>query len=332
MELAQIALSLGIAQYPPALDEVYASGKLFDPCDKGLLKELEAAYGIFGCYYTPMEQAMDGLPGDEARFTWAKVVTTYIRTAPVQLASRIPMPASDGSVVGDMMPMVILLPLIPRAVESYRQMGFTREDIQKMMGAFRSGISIVEKSVGRPAVNQLYYWWLCLYAKATIFHCGDFQFELRQLPNEAIFLRNKEDGRLAAVMTAGRFHKSGMLLGNAGCTEEEGAFEAGFRETGDAFYGMQATKGAVENREVCFPKDTWEAVLKPGDWVLSMHISRGADLSPEAVEAAIAQAEIIAKRSYPQWEGGGFYCRSWLLAPLLGDILGEKSKMSQFAG
>lgn len=331
MELAQIALSLGIAKYPPALDEVYAAGNLFDPCDQQLLKELEAEFGIFEGYYAAMEQAMEEIPADEHRYIWAKVVATYIRTAPVQLASKIPMPASNGTVAGDLLPMVILLPLIPSAVESYRRMGFPQEDIQKMMCAFRKGIAIVARSVGRPAVNQLYYWWLCLYAKASIFHCGDFQFELRQLPNEAIFLRNKADGCLAAVMTAGRFHKSGMVLGSGGYLDEEGAFDAQFRETENAWYGSLATERAIGRQEVCFPKDAWEVALKPGDWVLSMHIARGANLREEAVDAAINQAKIIAGRCYPQWVSNGFYCRSWLLDPLLGDILGEGSRIFQFA-
>lgn len=331
MELLQIANALGIEQYPPALDGVYAAGDFCDPCDLGLLEDTEKRYGIFGQYYEAVRQAMQLLPLDKNRYAWAQVVSTYIATAPVALASKIPMPATDGTAAGDLLPMLILLTQIPRSVEIYRSKGFSEEEIRVFTEAYAKGISIVERSLGRPAVNQLYYWWLCLYAKASIFHCGKFQFELRQLPNEAMFLQDKQSGRLIPVMTAGRFHRNGQVLGSAGSTEEEGAYEAAVLETEDAWYGFPATGRGAEHQKRCFPKERFTCALRPGDTVLSMHIAVGADLSRESVDGALAQAVQIARRSYPQWNTGAIYCRSWLLDPVLAEVLGDGSKIARFA-
>ena len=62
MELTQIAHSLGISQYPSALNELYASGNLCDPCDPALLEELQAQHNILGPYYDITRQAMLSLP------------------------------------------------------------------------------------------------------------------------------------------------------------------------------------------------------------------------------------------------------------------------------
>lgn len=330
MELTQIALSLGIEDYPSALNTIYAAGDFCDPCDRRLLEKLEARYGIFGQYYHVMLQAMAALPQDQNRYVWAQVVSTYIRTAPVELASKVPMPATDGTPAGDLLPMLILLTQIPQSEESYRSRGFSGQQLLKVLTPYAKCIAIVEKRLGRPAINQLYYWWLCLYAKAAIFHCGDFQFELRRLSGEAMYLQNRHTGKLVSVMTSGTFHRSGQVLGSAGCSDDAGSFAASVRETDDAWYGFPATEHAVTEQNVCFPKSQWVCALQPGDTVLNMHISRGADLSPAAVDAVITKAVAIAGRSYPEWISHGILCRSWLLDPVLRDILGASSNIARF--
>ncbi len=330
MELSQIAHALGIETYPPALEELYAAGEFPDPCDRCLLEELETRYGIFGKYYAIVLQALETLPQDPNRYAWAQVVSTYIATAPVELASKVPMPATDGTPAGDLLPMLILLTQIPRSEEAYRSRGFSGQQLLTVMTSYGRIIALVEKSLGRPAINQLYYQWLCLYAKATIFHCGSFQFEVRRLSDAAMYLQNRNTGALVSVMTSGTFHRSGQVLGSGGCSDTAGSFCATVRETEDAWYGFPATEHAVTQQEVCFPKAQWVCALQPGDTVLNMHISRGADLSQASVDAAIAEAVAIAERSYPEWTSHGIHCHSWLLDPLLRDILGASSNIARF--
>jgi hypothetical protein len=330
MELTQIAHSLGISQYPSALNELYASGNLCDPCDPALLEELQTQHNILGPYYDITRQAMLSLPKDPCRYAWAKVVATYLFTAPVELASKVPMPATDGTTVGDLLPLLILLPQIPVAVEAYRSKGFSPEAVAELTQVYGRCIAIVEKILGRPGINQLYYWWLCLYAKASIFHCGSFQFELRQLPKDTVFLQSLSSDALVPLMVTGTYHRSGQVLGCGSYTDPQGAFSVSLRETEDAWYGFPAIDGIVSPKEICFPKTQWRCALRPGDTVLSMHIAKGADLSPAALDNILIQATEIARRSFPQWNTNAIHCRSWLLDPVLCDILGENSNIARF--
>lgn len=330
MKLSQIARSLGIQSYPEALDAVYEAQCFCDPCDRSVPAALQAQYALFGNYYDGLLLAMEALPKDPARYIWAQVVSTYIQTVPVEISSRIPMPTTDGTPAGDLLPLIILLPLIPDSIAQYRRKGFSEEAIHSCLEAYRGSLDILTAQNGRPLVNQLYFWWLGLYAKAAIYHCGSFQFELRKHPNEAVLLRDRKTGSVVPVMTAVTLHRSGRILGSAGCEDAEGALPVTLRETETAWYGHASLGAAVSMEECCFPKDRWESLLKPQDHILSMHISRGAKFSPEAVSEALTQARRIAMEAYPEFHIQGITCHSWLLDPTLETILGNASNIANF--
>lgn len=330
MTLVEIARSLGIEAYPEALDAVYEAQHFYNPCDHSVPEALQAQYDLFGQYYDALLAAMEQLPEDPARYTWAKVVSAYIQTVPVEISSRIPMPATDGTPAGDLLPLIIMLPLIPLSIKEYRRKGFSEEEIQACLKAYQSSLNILTGQYGRPVVNQLYFWWLGLYAKAAIFRYGSFQFELRKAYNDVTFLKNQLTGQCVPVMTGGTVHHSGRILGSAGCTDPTNAFTVTLRETEDAWYGHAATASTVSPEETCYPKSLWTCILRPGDAVLSMHISRKADLSPKSVAEALSKAGAIAAKSYPEYNLKGIICHSWLLDPALERILGSDSNIAGF--
>jgi len=245
-------------------------------------------------------------------------------------ARSIPVPETDGTPAGDMMPMLILATLIPSSVEDYRRRGFSEDMIDRSLKAYAGGMSIVESRVGRPGVNKTYYSWLGLYAKTAIFNYGGFNFELRKTPPVATYLRNRQDGQVTVVMCSGTFHRDGMVLGTAGYADPEGSFAAEFRETEDAWYGHPVVEHRVSSQLTCFEKAQWECALAPGEDVLSIHIPRKTDLSAEAIDKAISGAMEIAKNSFPEFHIKTVFCSSWLMEPYLEKILGQKSRIYGF--
>lgn len=64
--------------------------------------------------------------------------------------------------------------------------------------------------------------------------------------------------------------------------------------------------------------------------VIAIHIPSDADLSKEAVDASMEQAEIFFRTYYGGYEYKMYSCNSWLLSPSLKPLLSEKSNILSF--
>lgn len=71
--------------------------------------------------------------------------------------------------------------------------------------------------------------------------------------------------------------------------------------------------------------------LPPGTPVLNVHIPKGADLTPAAVDASFRQAETFFAQYVPEHKARAFLCCSWLLYPGLQTLLPPESHILQFA-
>lgn len=86
----------------------------------------------------------------------------------------------------------------------------------------------------------------------------------------------------------------------------------------------------IVNQARTYPKSEWACVLRPGDNVISVHIPQATDLSPETVEKSYREGLEFVGKFFPDFSPKAYYCKSWLLDPHLEEILGIKSKISQF--
>ena len=62
---------------------------------------------------------------------------------------------------------------------------------------------------------------------------------------------------------------------------------------------------------------------------MSIHIPKGADISPETLDAAFAEGRRILQLRYPEHTGNMIFASSWILDPTLETILGPNSKISK---
>ena len=74
-----------------------------------------------------------------------------------------------------------------------------------------------------------------------------------------------------------------------------------------------------------------KALLAEGCDVLSCHIRHGVDLKDRSVEASLRKEEAFFKEHYTHTKFRAFVCSSWLLYPPMTAVLGERSKIRQFA-
>ncbi len=331
MTFSEIAGSIGIPEYPAAMENYYDPLNKTPACNLMLVDDLQKKYNMFGDYYALVKEYGEKLNRDENRSAWVKTAVAYCKAVDFYAAKAVPAPGFDGTLLTNMLPLYILVAQIPDSLAAYRSRGFPEEELEKHYKVYRESIAFVEDHTGLPGIDSRYYAWSTHFIKAQIFEVCGLQFEMRRAPKQAVYLREKETGRVIPVMYSGTFHKSGIqTLGSAGYTDPEGAFSCTFREDAEYFYGHGCFDFAVSPQEQRFSKREWECVLRPGDPCLGMHIPAGADISVETVKRSIAAARELVKQRFPEFAGRLVFCSSWLLDPQLSWLLGERSNISAF--
>lgn len=331
MRLREIADAVGIGKYPAVLDDVYFAMLKTDApaCDMVLIDRLQTDYNIFEEFYDLVRRTAEAINRDEARSTWVKVAIEFAKNRTVSEARTVPVPKADGTQETALLPLYILLPQIPAGIQKYKDRGFTEGEIYAINRGYASGIRTVCGQTGMPGINALYYWWLNIFAKAVIFETNGLQFELRTLPDHAVYLKNRKNGDVVPVMAAGTYHRSGIQsLGSPGYEASEGAFTAQFREDIESFCGHGVFNSVVDLEEKEFPKSEWECVAGPGDGCLSIHIPRGADISSDTLEKAVDSAYAIVKERYPECDPKVVFGSSWILDPKLQEFAGPNSRIT----
>ena len=331
MELCEIARALGIGAYPPVLDQIYAnlSQENADICNIQRIAALQQELNLLGEHYDAVLDGIRALQQDPARLCWGQVVSTYLTNATLEEAQSVPLPVAKGD--GDVLPLLVLLTQVPSAVEGYRSRGFSMDAIQEILSSFQDCVGRVRICTGVTGLDLRFYHWLCLYIKCRIFLFGGFMFEIASFSdNGCVVLKNRETGALVPLMHQVTLHKSGMILGSAGCEDPEGSRTVVFEETDDGFRGCPAIRGKASGPVTFYPKAQWSIALRPEDTVLSIHLPKGVDMTPQRLDSVFGDVPELVHRYYPEANIRAFHCGSWLLDPTLEEILGKDSKIAQY--
>lgn len=331
MTLREVADACGIVAYPKELEAVYASlpqdGK--PACDLELIDQLQKDYDAFEEFYDLVRELAVQINADPCRSAWIKTTVAFEKASNVVNARKVPVPKPDGTQLTAMLPLYTLIPQIPGGMESYRQRGLD-ENMAVCVAKLGATIRLVKSYTGMAGIDWLYHYWRILYVKAAIFNTEGLQFELRKLPDAAIYLKSKQTGEFMMIATSGTFHRSGVqVLGSVDYKDPEGAFDADFAEDDDNYYGHAIVNSKVDPERKAYSKAVWDCFLRPGQDCLAIHIPHGANVSPEAMERAVKSAREIVARCYPEHQGTSVFGSSWILDPKLAELLGPDSKITK---
>lgn len=334
MKLRTIADAIGITdEFVPELEEIYATLPQDDTpaCNLAAIDKLQADYDTFGEFYELVRAVAIQINNDDNRSAWIKTAAIYAKDRTRKEINRIPVPNADGTVVTSLLPLYILISMLPSAVEEYRRRGFSEKEIQLVMHRIWDGLRIVKKQTGMPGINQTYFTWQTLFAKARIFELEEgLQFELRKVYGDAVYIRNKKSGQIIPVIYQGAVHRSGLhMLGSIGYEDSEGAFDAAFDEDDAYIYGHGCYNCKIDTERKAYPKSEWEVYLRPGDDYLSFHIPEGADISLDSVLPQFEKGRRIAKERFPEHKGQDIFGSSWILDPTLNEIVKPDSKIAK---
>ena len=122
-----------------------------------------------------------------------------------------------------------------------------------------------------------------------------------------------------------------MALGARYFEDEEGSWQADVVETDTYWEGYPFDeKGRVKKELVRLDKSEWELVLQKGDTVAQLHIPASGKLDMASVEDSLQQMREFLATYYPDYKYKAFACASWLLNPVLADLIGEDTNIVRF--
>jgi hypothetical protein len=328
MTLKEIAKELGISEYPERLDEIYENKENLDYSflDEKTLKEYNEEYNLFREFTDSVFRAASEIAKNEALSTYLVVVSEYVKTSPYPVGAVVPFPTVDLGLATDMMRLFPLLSMIPDWARRYTEHGFCDEEIVDIFKVIHISLTLSKAALGRDGYADGYFDWTLIYALCEMFDYGSFNFQFVKLASPIIMLKNKNTGKHVLMMTDRVFHKDGRVLGSPGFCDEEGSFSADFIETDEAYIGHTACDSLVSSEVSTFKKDEWECVLKDGDDMLSVHIPRNTDLSPEAIWKSYEGGMKMARERFPEYNPKYLHCASWIIDAQLEKLLGEKSR------
>lgn len=333
MNFSSLAASLGITQYPKELEEAYAnlSSAADRLADKAELIRLETEYEIFGELFPIVQKGARELSSNRALYEYIQAVTTYIEPLPWSIARTVPLPTPSKEIKGSAWTTItILLALLPKSEDFFAKRGLTHDEVKAIFQDLCSNLQTAHLQTGEYFLNKSLFGWCLLILSGEMTRHGTFFFHRASFNSSAVILKNKESGELLPMMTNGRFHRSGRVLGSAGHTDDADAFEAEYYEDEHVFKGHVVKNGLASPALSTLKKAEWDCVLRTVDDVLSLHIPEGSDLSPEAIDQSLALGVTRIKECFPEFSPKAFYCHSWLLSTSLESMIGEKSKIVQF--
>jgi len=228
--------------------------------------------------------------------------------------------------------MLYIYPAIPTMAESvaYLRSRKVPEDViagtmQEYDRCFADG----EYRDGRPTMTVRLLSWMRTVIENRFINVGRLNYDIpgRYFEHVRIFRKESETVVLADNLTC---HRSGRILGAAGCDDPTDSFVAEISENENSVTGHQVVKGIVERETVTLSKADWEQVLCDDDLVPRIHIPRQGSFDEAAVQASIDRAREIFATCYPDMPFKAIFCESWLLSEDLKDFLKPESKILAF--
>lgn len=297
MKYKDICAALGFAQSAEA-------EKAYTEAEKNGVFEKEFTYYDFSPFFPELceilRTAEKGIRGNEP----LKRYTLFLREVYYSgIDAHIPFALPDKEKIGqNLAPLFAISTFVPKAIEKMEEKGISAEMQKKVLAAFPKAVEAFREINGVPGIESSFFFWARHYLVPDIFPIGSLEFELTHLPQGETVLCERETGKLIHVR---EFSKA-------------------------TFSGKPVSRSGIEEAEKFFPKEQYNMPLSQEDYILSVHIPKGADVSDEALAKSMAEAQSFFRKHYPEVEICAFYCRSWLMDPALADILPEGAKIISF--
>ena len=340
MEYRTFLESLGVTCFPELGEAVFAEAmKEYDTygcrwASEEFLLSIDAEMRHYDPYREFILNAAAGIRANEAlgRFTCllAAVLGQAPKSANAKTLEFPKTPEGADAAPYEMTGFFALLAQIPKTTKTLQGWGVPQDIIVDTYENFLSCITTFAGYAHRAGFDVTRLSWCTHYIVPDILKIGRLNFEIRFFGGQCALFRSRS-GKNRILMTDGRFHRSGQVLGSADCTDETGAFDADFRETDTFWEGVSPNAmGLVQKTRVRLDKAGWTKILSEGDPVLSVHIPSGSPLSHDAVLDSYRRAAELMKNCRPDHKLRALVCVSWLMEPMVGKLMEGRGNIAAF--
>lgn len=292
--------------------------------DADMLHSLQNRFGMFGKWFEDVLTAAKQISEDEDLLLFVCIFSCIIEERH-ELCS-MTMPDRECAAT-DHLPLFSFLRFADEMAENLEKRKLPEDVIRSTMGCFAHEMNDYHGLFGRSGV-RIYSSWFMHFLNGRILRIGRLNFEMTEFDRK---MRVYEHcGKLIVFADGEYMHKSGMVWGSAGQTDEEGKYFAEITEENGAVSGYAANEyGEIEPHRITL--EGAREVLRRGDKILSVHIPAEDPLTVELCEEAYKRAREIFASCYPEFGFKAFCCFSWMLEKRLRLITGKESNITRFA-
>lgn len=338
MKLDEMMNALEITEYPKAeLESIYHEAKEeYEALGKALVEpdniiRLNQTYGVFTRYLDEVLEAAREVSKNPILLRWLYLLK-HIQMDKIRaqgLITKEICPPSEEAAY-HLCPIFPMLSFIPRIVNEMRRRKLPEDIIADTLSGFEDKITDYHDRYGVLGLKP-YIEWLQHYINLDIIRVGRFDMQINCAFAPGMIVLKNQAGEYRIIAENVDIHKSGLILGCAGCKDSKDSFFAVFTETDTAFEGYPVNNnGLVTYKRMSFKKSEWSIALKAGDNTLNVHIPARKNLSKEKCEESYAYAKEIFRKYYPEYNYRAFMCISWMVDPQLKELIEHRTNLTDF--
>jgi hypothetical protein len=298
--------------------------------------QLEEKYHMFGEVLEAYIICADKIKGDKAFELFLVLASMALEKrdgirAELNEFVRPVSPDNADDIKYDMLPGLIICSMTEYSFNKMKGLGLENDKIFGALSLFaKNGVKgFMLRHNGNYGYDLLN--WFQLAVDGELFPLDHLQIQVNVKYNCDAHVFKNENGEITALALPQRVHRSGHVLGARFCEDEEGAFDADYTETDQAYIGHPLDEnGLILKETVALSKNEWKIALQKGDFVASIHLPRNASITKEDTDKFFADTKEFLRKYFPDYDYKAIVCGSWLIDPALKEILKPTSNIIDF--
>lgn len=335
MTLEQMKKDLAISSVPECFGNIYSDIESTYEAhadvilsEEYILNMLDECYALIA-YKNIVLEAATKVRGNPAMRLLVCILERWVRAGGNANDESYTPPEGEG-LEYDFLHLFAAIPTMRDSVKHMRDRGIPEDIVRETMGEYDFCLEICKSRLGREAFDRGRLGWIRLLIGNQIMKIGRFKYELPSKKIKGICAYKNKSGEIAVFADGIKVHHSGGVLGSAGLEDEDGSYLARVFVDEEKICGHLVINGCVQHEITELSSDEWELCLCEDDAVVSIHIPKDGSFDHETIEATYAQAEKVLGEYYPEMPFKAFFGNSWLLSPLLQDVLKPTSNILAF--
>ncbi len=246
----------------------------------------------------------------------------------------LPKPPKDAknTLAYDLFSVFPIMAHIPFSFKILEDRGIEREICISSHCQLDTCISEASAEQNRPCFTTAYFMCYRAFIYLKVLRIGRFRFETIKNSNLHAYAFENKKGEVKILMHDITLHKSGNVLGNLDCNDEQGCFVASVSEDDRYFYGYLVDKNTclADNKLTKLDKNEWTVLYKPNADIVEVHIPFDDSFDNEYCQWSYEKAREVFKKCYKEFDFKCFATGTWFLAPALEKVLKPTSNIYKF--